>query len=175
VVHDSRKPHAGLSGQRFSAIVALTCLLCGGCACTSWPHFFSRPADRAIQENDIRESVFRYRMEHLNGNGPIFLSIDGKDPSDTFMARFAELNKTVKKASGSYFKKEPFPGWLRDRSTDEKGMTLSVDCISWMSLDRVEVRGGMYCGGLCADGGVYRLRKKDGRWVVEQYEVQMVS
>src|SRR2546422_823526 len=84
---------------------------------------------------------------------PIFLTIDDKDPSDAFMARFAVLNSTVKKASGSYFKKEPSPGWLRDRSTDEKAMTFSVGSICWMSLDRVEARGGMYCGGLCADWG----------------------
>jgi len=111
----------------------------------------------------------------LNGNGTIFLTIDDKDPSDAFMTRFAVLNSTVKKASGSYFKKEPFPGWLRDRSTDEKAMTFSVGSICWMSLDRVEARGGMYCGGLCANWGIYRLGKKNGRWVVEQYEVQGVS
>jgi hypothetical protein len=91
------------------------------------------------------------------------------------MARFATSKKTIKKASGSYFKKEPFHGWLRDRATDEKAVSYSVGSISWVSLDRVEVRGGMYCGGLCADWGIYRLKKKDGRWVVESYEVQGVS
>ena len=114
--------------------------------CASIPQllsFLRSPADRAIQEDDIRESVFRYRLEHVQGNGPFFLSIDNKDPSDTFMTRFAASNKTVKKASGSYFKEEPFPEWLRDGSTDEKAMTFSVDPISWLSLDRVEVRGGM--------------------------------
>jgi len=176
VARDSRKPHGWLNDRRLSAFVALTCLFCGGCGSTPWQCFFSRsPADRAIQEDDIRESVFRYRIEHLNGNGTIFLTIDDKDSSDAFMARFAVLNSTVKKASGSHFKKEPFPGWLRDRSTDEKAMTFSVGSICWMFLDRVEARGGMYCGGLCADWGIYRLRKKNGRWVVEQYEVRGVS
>jgi hypothetical protein len=33
----------------------------------------------------------------------------------------------------------------------------------------------MYCGGLCADAGIYQLRKKNGRWVVEEYKVKMVS
>jgi hypothetical protein len=137
--------------------------------------FLRSPADRAIQEDYIRESVFRYRLEHMQGNGPFFLSIDDKDPSDTFMARFANSNKTVKKGSGSYFKKEPFPGWLLDRSTDEKGVSFSVGPISWLSTDRVEVRGGMYCGGLCADGGIYRLTKKNGRWVVDEYKIRWVS
>ena len=139
--------------------------------------FVSRsPTDRAIEEDDIRESIFRYRIEGAKGNGPFFLSINGEDPSETFMARFAISNKiAVKKASGSYFKEQPSPGWLRDRSTDKEAIYFSVGSISWMSLDRVEVRGGMYCGGRCADAGIYRLRKKKDRWVVDQYEVQMVS
>lgn len=137
--------------------------------------FLRSPADRAIQEDDIRESVFRYRMDHPQGDGPFFLSIDGKDPSDTFMARFANSDRKVKKASQSYFKKDPPPGWLRDRSTNEQGVSFLVGSISWIAPDRVEVRGGMYCGGLCADAGTYRLEKKRERWVVTEYKVEMVS
>ena len=137
--------------------------------------FLRSPADRAIQEDDIRESIFRYRMNYPHRDGPFFLNIDGKDPSDTFMARFANVDRKVKKASQSYFRKDPSSGWLRDRSTDEQGVWFSVGAISWLSLDRVEVRGGMYCGGLCADWGVYRLKKKNGRWAVEDYKVEGVS
>lgn len=133
------------------------------------------PVDRSLQEDDIRESIFRYRMEKLKSGGPFFLSINGKDPSDSFMARFASSKHKVKKASRSYFKKDPFPGWLRDRSTDEQGMSFSVGSITWLSPDRVEARGGMYCGGLCADAGTYRLEKKGERWVVVDYKVEMVS
>jgi hypothetical protein len=162
--------------RRFSTILALACLFCGGCGSVPQPLLFRRsPADRAIQEDDIRESVFRYRVEYPKRNGPFFLSIDGKDPSDMFMRRFAALKTTVKKASECYFKKEPFPGWLRDRFTHQEAIVFSVGPISWISLDRVEVLGGMYCGGLCADWGIYRLRKKNGRWVVDNYEVQAVS
>jgi hypothetical protein len=172
VVRHPRKPYPWLDDRRFSTIAALACLFCGGCGFTPCPNYFWRiPADRAIQEDNIRESVFRYRIEPWQGNGPFLLSVDRKDPNDAFMARFATLNGTVKKASASYFKE----GWLRDRSTDEKAVAFSVDSICWRSLDRVEVRGGMYCGGLCADGGIYRLRRKNGRWVVEEYERQWDS
>jgi len=74
----------------------------------------------------------------------------------------------VKKASQSYFKKEPFPGWLRDRSTDEQGVSFSVGPISWISPDQVGVRGGMYRGGLCADAGNYWLQKQGPRAVFYQ-------
>lgn len=136
--------------------------------------FLHTPADHAIQEDNIRESVFRYRLEHAWGNGPFFLSINCEDPSDTFMARFAALNKAVKKESNSYVTKEPFE--LRDRLTDKHGESFFIGRISWLSTDRVEVTGGMYCGGLCADGGIYRVTKtKNGRWVVDEYKVQWVS
>ena len=161
---------------RNSTILALACLISVGCASTAPPYFFSRsPSDRPIQEDDIRESVLRYRLNPSKSNGPFFLSINGHDPSDAFMRRFADSGRIVKKASESYFKKDPFPGWLRDRSTDEKGMSLWVGPINWLSSDRVEVRGGMYCGGLCADAGIYRLKKKEGHWVVVEYKVQMIS
>jgi hypothetical protein len=137
--------------------------------------FLRSPADRAIQEDDIRESVFRYRMDHEHIDGPFFLDIDGKDPSDTFMARFANPGRKVKEASQSYFRKDLPHGRLCDRSTDEPGVAFSVRAISWLSLGRVEVRGGMYCGGLCADSGIYRLKKKNGRWAVEDYKVEGVS
>jgi hypothetical protein len=137
--------------------------------------FLRSPADRAMQEDEIRESVFRYRMDLRHRDGPFFLSIDGKDPNDTFMTRFANADRKVKKESQAYFKKDPPPGWLRDRSTDEQGVAFSVGAISWLSLNRVEVRGGMYCGGLCADWGIYRLKKKNGRWAVEDYKVEAVS
>ena len=137
--------------------------------------FLRSPADRTIQEDDIRESVFRYRMDQPQSNEPFFLSIDRKDPSDTFMARFANADRKVKKASQSYFKEDPHGGRRRDRSTDEPGVSFSIGAISWLSLNRVEVRGGMSCGGVCGDWGIYRLTKKDGHWVVEGYDVQGVS
>lgn len=160
----------------FPTMLAIVCLFCAGCdSIPSSLSFLRSPADRAIQEDDIRESVFRYRMDHPHRDGPFFLSIDGKDPSDTFMARFANADRKVKKASQSYFKSTLPRTGLRDRSTDEHGVWFSVGAISWLSLDRVEASGGMYCGSLCADGGIYRLRKKNGHWVVESYEVHIVS
>jgi hypothetical protein len=126
------------------------------------------------QEDDIREAVFRYRINQRPG-GLFFLGIEGKDPGDAFMARFASVDQKVGKISQSYFKLDPPPGWLRDRSTDQQGVLFSVGHIRWLSPHRVEVRGGMYCGGLCADAGVYRLEKKEHGWIVVAYDVEMVS
>ena len=59
----------------FSTTVALACLFSAGCgSITVYLHFLRNPADRAIQEDDIRD--FRYRIERAGGSGPFFLSID---------------------------------------------------------------------------------------------------
>jgi len=103
----------------------------------------------------------------MKGNGPFFLSIDGKDPSDTFMTRFVMLNVPPKKESESYFKKEPFPGWLRDRSTDEKAMMFSVGYIRWKSVHRVEVHGGCTVAAFALTTEFIDSRRRTvvGRWM----------
>lgn len=169
-------PRARFARRKLLLATLVACVHFGGCAAVPPPLLFSRsPADRVEQEDDIREAVFRYRFELMQWEGTFFLSIDGKDPSDSFMARFAATNARVKKESGSYFKKDPSPGWLLDRSTGEKAVSFFVGRISWISVDQVEVRGGKYCGGLCADAGIYRVARKNGRWVVEEYRQLMVS
>jgi hypothetical protein len=171
VGEDQRVTRAG----RWLPIIALLVSLVDG-SCTYLPTritFFSKPADHVAQENDIWEAVFQYRIDSMGSDFPFFLSIDGKDPSDSFMARFASSRAHVKKDSGSYYAKEPSPGSLRDRSTGEKAVSLSAGPVTWISSDRVELRGGMYCGVLCADAGIYSLAKRNGLWTVEQYEARM--
>lgn len=129
---------------------------------------------RARTEDDIREAVFRYRMEKLTSRELIFLSVDGHDPSSTFMARFAKSSKTIKKASESYVGQSGIPT-LRDRATGQPGWKFSVSTITWVSPERVKVQGDMYCDGLCADSGEYFLEKKRGRWVVIKYKLEGVS
>jgi len=133
--------------------------------------------NREKTEDEIRESVLRYRMAKIPANSLIFLSINGHDPSDTFMTRFAESNKTVKKASQShqsYLDGRGVPS-LSDRATDQPGWLFFVGSITWLSTERVEVKGGMYCDALCADAGTYLLEEKQGHWVVIHYTVEMVS
>jgi hypothetical protein len=129
------------------------------------------PIIRPSEEQDIYEAVFQYRIQQYGTNHMFFLSIDGKDPDDEFIARFDH----VKKASGSYFAKEPFPGWLRDRVTGKKTRLFWAGPARWLSQSLVEVKGGSYCGGLCADAGTYRVHKQNGRWVVESYKVEVVA
>lgn len=134
--------------------------------------------DRQVQEEDIRESVFRYQIAHWYSNEEahaFFLSMDGKDPPQAFVQRFAGHIPQVKESSRSYFRKSPFPGWLRDKESGLKAALLSVGAISWLSPNLVEVEGGIYCGGLCGASGSYHLERQSGKWVVKNFEVRAIS
>jgi hypothetical protein len=132
------------------------------------------PSERTRQENDIREAIFRYRMSESKFES-IFLAVDGRDPNDNFMKRFTKSTVPVKKASQAGVGKKRWPGYLIDPATDERAIQFSVGSIKWVSDTQVEVRGGMYCGSLCADAGIYRVTKRSDRWEVEKYDMQMIS
>lgn len=159
-----------------SAVLALAAIFLTSCAIPPPPKISPLPpVNQFIEEGDIREAVFRYRINSCAPREPIFLSIDGKDPSERFMARFRNENRHFKGISKAYLKTDLFPGWLRDRKTDEKGVSLEVGAIEWVSPTIVEVHGGKYCGGLCADTGIFRVVKKNGNWIVENYRVLAIS
>ena len=80
-------------------------------------------ADRIAEEERIHEAVLRCMMPTVRI--PVYISIEGKDPTNEFMARLADLNPVVKRVSAA----EPLVrGWV-DRSTGERGVMLSVSSI----------------------------------------------
>jgi hypothetical protein len=127
-------------------------------------------ASRRIEEDRIREAALRYLIE-TTVRLPVFLKIDGKDPSDKFMAQFADLKPAVKKGSEA----ECTIRGCFDRSTGERGVVLSVSSITWSFGDCVEVKGGFHCGPLCGSGGVFEVMKNSGHWKVQSYRKQWDS
>jgi hypothetical protein len=119
---------------------------------------------RRSEEDRIREAVFR-DLIGSTVRWHVFLTIDGNDPSDKFMAQFADLKPAVKKAAEA----ECTIRGCFDRSTGERGVVLSVSSIHWSFGDRVEVEGGFHCGPLCGSGGVFEVMKNSGHWGVEWY------
>jgi hypothetical protein len=81
------------------SFVLIAFVFWAGAASYPTPLFAKQSPDRAVEEHNVREAVFRYRMIGWKSKGPFFLSIDGKDPIDSFMARFASSKMTVKKES----------------------------------------------------------------------------
>jgi hypothetical protein len=128
-------------------------------------------ADRTTEEGDIYETVFQYMVESNNLRGPIYLSLEGKDPSDKFMARFSGRNLGVKRLSEA--EQYPLRGFV-DPSTGERGVMLSVSSVKWVFWDRVQVAGGRHYGSFGGRGGIYEIVKRRGHWKVESYTQQWV-
>jgi hypothetical protein len=131
-------------------------------------------ADRDSQIDDIREVTFRYQFAK-NASGQqatakvYFLSfvvpgkLEGHDPSDDFMKRFAEHKPRVAKASQA---KTSMDDVARDSKTGEPGLIFSLSAIDWKSDTEVEICGGYYEASESASWNTYYLVKKSGKWVV---------
>lgn len=130
-------------------------------------------ADKAAEEENIREAVLREMIGPRGPRGLFFLQIGGNDPTDEFMSRFAAWAPAPMKASkATTF---DFSQGYIDRTTGRHGALIRIGSIKWLFGDRVEVEEGFVCGGLCGSGGVYQLVKRKGRWMVETYTVRWVS
>lgn len=132
-------------------------------------------AARAAQEDDIREAIFRYEMKDHRSPDVVFLSINNQEPSEAFMRRFSDVKLAVKKWSAIAPAKGPPQRWINDRETGNPGVAISVGKITWTSDHGVIVAGGYYCGSLCAGGGDFYVTLKDGRWVVEKFDIKVIS
>ncbi len=114
------------------------------------------------EEDKIHEAVLRYLVQSHKLSGPVFLRIDGKDPSGKLIARLSGMNPAVKRVSEA----ELASHICVDPSTGESGVLLSLGPVRWSSLYRVEVDGGVRNGG----GGIfgtYAVVKNIGVWAVQ--------
>ncbi len=130
-------------------------------------------ARHVAQEDDIREAIFRYEMK--DREGIIFLNISNQDPSDSFMRRFSDVKLAVKKLSAIAPSKKPTRRWIYDRESGKPGVALWVGKFTWTSDHGVIVDGGYYCGSLCAGRGDFYVTLKNGRWIVEKFDLKIVS
>jgi hypothetical protein len=153
-------------------------------------------ANRYVQESQIREAVIRFQMEDwwrsmdkYKGEARkdweketakqlnykiYFISINGKDPSDQFVKRFANIPRVVKKASKAQMRASGSAGVL-DRQTHETGIIFTANAIRWLGSDSVEVDGGYYCGGRCARASTFALHLESGKWTARLLRVNGVS
>ncbi len=184
--------------HRLAVIIGVATLLSAG-EFASFTFAQGSPAKslRTEQEENIREAVIRIQMERWyhaydeqehkakeqwerdharKMNFRVFLvSVNGKDPSAEFLARFKSIPRQIKKGSLGYFEKEPSPGWLHDRESHRRAIEFNVGTITWRSEYSAEIDGGYYCGGLCAARYLFKVQWVGNSWVVKETELKMIS
>ena len=123
----------------------------------------SHPVDRVAAEDGIREAVFRYQLVSKGGSNA-YLSLNGKDPTDAFIGRFADLGLPLGKVSQTMVT-NPFLSVV-DSKTGVGGVIYHVDSIKWISDREVEVVGGSHSGGMSANEFTYTVKWRSGKWTV---------
>jgi hypothetical protein len=161
------------------------------------PGFCQGPAidTKVGDEQDVYAAVIRHQMEEWVKQGEksvaeakdedekliakrlnfeiFFVSIEGKDPSDDFINRFRDIPRTIKKASSEEPNKGPHTPV--DKSTHRTGIIFSAHTIRWLGRDSAEVEGGYYCGGLCAAGITFKVKRENGKWSVKGSHMKWIS
>lgn len=136
--------------------------------------------DRAAEEDNIREAVFRYQFEH-NGSGQqqkanayclsILLDQKKSDPSYDFMKRFDGHKPPVRKASECHSTKVE----VVENRTGKSALIFSVSSITWVSETEVTVGGGYEEANLSSSGSTYTVKKQGGKWTVTDDRMNWIS
>ena len=121
--------------------------------------------EQAAKESDaVHEAAIRYFLD----NGiPCYLhvaclDIDGKDPTDEFMARLSGVARPIRRRSECHW--QTMGGvWT---STGERGALVGSGALRWKSRTKVEATAGYWSSGLDSRSHAYTLRKEKGKWRV---------
>lgn len=150
---------------------------------------------KLADKQDVYSAVIRHQMEEWVKEGEknaaeakteddkaiaqrlnfeiFFVSVEGKDPTDDFIDRFRDIPRTIKKASSEEPNKGPHTPV--DKSTHRTGIIFSADTIRWLSDNSAEVKGGYYCGGLCAAGITFKVKRENGKWIIKNSHMNWIS
>jgi hypothetical protein len=90
------------------------------------------------------------------------------------MKRFSDVKLPMKKSS-DIAKHKVSHSSIYDRRTGKTGVLLWVRTFKWKSNQNVVVDGGYWCGSLCAGRGDFYVTLIDGRWIVEKFDLKVIS
>ena len=135
---------------------------------SSGPGATRQPPPRSVAEPDVLEAVFRYQFEH-NASGiqqnaeKYCLALAGGERLDAeFLRRFAGNQPIVVAA---------------DQCDRQSGRNLffQAKIEQWESDREALVRGGYFEGNLSSSRETFRVVWEDGRWVVRDPRMEVIS
>ena len=122
----------------------------------------------------VAEAIFRYDLDHWGKLGhTVLFTVEGHDPDEALLKSLAAIDPRAKKGSRGYIRKVPLE--LYDKDTEQTAVEFDIRSMTRRSGTLFKASGGYYCGGLCAAGGTYTVRKANGRWFVESFEMDWIS
>lgn len=62
-----------------------------------------------------------------------------------------------------------------DKSTGKTGIVFDAEKLRWRNRNLAEVEGGYYCGGLCAAGITFTVKRENRRWGIESSRMHWIS
>ena len=116
----------------------------------------------------IAESVFRHQIKECAENTSLrvfLLSLQGKDPSDELMKRFAGDSITVKKRSA--LARSETNNEFIEKESGKSAALLSIDKLKLLKDGGAEVEGSCGYADWAARGYKYSLVREEKRWIVK--------
>lgn len=138
---------------------------------------------RSLDEDAVREAVYGYQLSRFStgkgyeGRGRIerfCLSVDEANPNKDLMVRLKRDWRDVAEASSCKAGKVSTDE-VRDKTTGKRLMFLNTSDVKWLNEGKAEVKGGHYCGSLCAAAGTYLVERVNGLWVVKDHKLTVVA
>lgn len=120
-------------------------------------------------DSSIAESVFRYQIKKCAENTSLkvfLLSLQGKDPSDELMKRFADDSISVKKRSA--LATSETNNEFVDKESGKPAALMSIDTLKFLKDGGAEVEGSCGYADWAARGYRYSLVREENRWIVKR-------
>jgi hypothetical protein len=148
---------------RFGAVILISLRLVSPSICAQ------KPGQNKEFNPEFVESVFRYQIIKCAENMSVavfLLSVQGKDPSDEVMKRFADDAIRIRKRS--MLGQSDATHEFIDKESGKFAVLLSVDKLKLIGEDRVEVSGSCGFADGAARGYKYSLVKEENGWIVKR-------
>lgn len=123
----------------------------------------------------IVESVFRYQITQCAENTSLkvfLLSLQGRDPSDELMKRFAEDSVSVKTRSALAMSEAT--NEFIDKESGKFAALLSIDKLKFLPDGSAEVEGSCGYADWAARAYKYSLVREEKRWIVKRADLTSV-
>ena len=162
--------------MKLTLLILISAMLCS-CASYEKITVSNTTTGLTTDANGVYEAVLRHQFDK-NASGQqqtvktYFVEIEGADPASDFLARFSDIGPHVKPASEGFYRSDSA---VFDKATKSTALLFRLKKIIWLNSNTAEVEGGYYEGNLSSSGNSYRVKRSNGKWIVESDTLKWIS